>query len=239
MQVYARTEFPRLIFGTWVIEVFHSQSKPNQQIQRSEVTGKLVAEHHTPHEKPKSDQARQSGSEQRWSRLVKREIFSIWCYVICRWLSKVEVPQWGTFSRTHRVALYWLFDRISLDAKIQIHFIDSKHQQIADIVTKGNFTVMSGTISSFVEHLPFHFSLLQRRRQDCGISKTQQRWTWLQLSRQVPPPWTIRLRRKARRYSNHLQGNLTRGQEEIQNPTQRRVLKEGWKMHTLAGWWLE
>ena len=47
-----------------------------------------------------------------------------------------------------------------------------KHQQIADIVTKGNFSVMSGTTSSFVEHLPFHFSLLQRRRQDCGKSKT-------------------------------------------------------------------
>ena len=28
-------------------------------------------------------------------------------------------------------------------------------------------------------------------------------------------------------YSKHLQGNLPRGQEEIQNPTQRRVLKEG------------
>ena len=33
-------------------------------------------------------------------------------------------------SRTHRVALDWLFDRINLDPKIQI----------ADILTKGNFT---------------------------------------------------------------------------------------------------
>ena len=32
---------------------------------------------------------------------------------------------------------------------------------------------------------------------------------------------------------------LTRGQEDVQNPTQRRILKKGWKMHTLAGWWLE
>ena len=44
--------------------------------------------------------------------------------------------------------------------------------------------------------------------------------------------------------TNHTQkslphGNLTRGQIEIQNPTQRRVLKEGWKMHTLTGWWLK
>ena len=42
-------------------------------------------------------------------------------------------------SRTHRVALDWLFDRINLDPKIQIWYIDTKHQ-IADILTKGNFT---------------------------------------------------------------------------------------------------
>ena len=42
-------------------------------------------------------------------------------------------------SRTHRVALDWLFDRINLDSKIQIRHIDTKHQ-LADILTKGNFT---------------------------------------------------------------------------------------------------
>ena len=42
-------------------------------------------------------------------------------------------------SRTHRVALDWLFDRISLDPKIQIKYIDTKNQ-LADISTKGNFT---------------------------------------------------------------------------------------------------
>ena len=42
-------------------------------------------------------------------------------------------------SRTHRVALDWLFDRINLDAKIQIKYIDTK-TQLADILTKGNFT---------------------------------------------------------------------------------------------------
>ena len=51
-------------------------------------------------------------------------------------------------SRTHRVALDWLFDRINLDLKIQIKFIDTKIQlkhidtknQLADILIKGNFT---------------------------------------------------------------------------------------------------
>ena len=42
-------------------------------------------------------------------------------------------------SRTHRVALDWLFDRVNLDSKIQIKYIDTKNQ-LADILTKGNFT---------------------------------------------------------------------------------------------------
>ena len=42
-------------------------------------------------------------------------------------------------SRTHRVALDWLFDRINLDPKIQIKYIDTKNH-LADILTKGNFT---------------------------------------------------------------------------------------------------
>ena len=41
-------------------------------------------------------------------------------------------------SRTHRVTLDWLFDRINLDSKIQIKYIDTKNQ-LADILTKGNF----------------------------------------------------------------------------------------------------
>ena len=42
-------------------------------------------------------------------------------------------------SRTQRVALDWLFDRINLNSKIQIKYIDTKNQ-LADILTKGNFT---------------------------------------------------------------------------------------------------
>ena len=41
-------------------------------------------------------------------------------------------------SRTHRVALDWSFDRINLDPKIQIKYIDTKNQ-LADILTKGNY----------------------------------------------------------------------------------------------------
>ena len=40
---------------------------------------------------------------------------------------------------TELVALDWFFDRIHLDPKIQIKYIDTKNQ-LADILTKGNFT---------------------------------------------------------------------------------------------------
>ena len=42
-------------------------------------------------------------------------------------------------SRTHRVALDWLFDKINLDQKNQIKHVDTKHQ-LADFLTEGNFT---------------------------------------------------------------------------------------------------
>ena len=52
---------------------------------------------------------------------------------------KGRSPTMRHLSRTHRVALDWLFDRINLDPKIQIRYIDTKHQ-LADILTKGTFT---------------------------------------------------------------------------------------------------
>ena len=48
-------------------------------------------------------------------------------------------PTMRHVSRTHRVALDWLFDRINLDPTVQIKYIDTKNQ-LADILTKGNFT---------------------------------------------------------------------------------------------------
>ena len=42
-------------------------------------------------------------------------------------------------SRTHRFALDSLFDTFNLDSKIQIQYVDTKHQ-LADILTKRSFT---------------------------------------------------------------------------------------------------
>ena len=56
-----------------------------------------------------------------------------------RWSLKGRSPTMRHVSRTHRVALDWLFDRINLDSKIQIKYIDTENQ-LADILTKGNCT---------------------------------------------------------------------------------------------------
>ena len=58
---------------------------------------------------------------------------------VIKMIIKGRSPTMRHVSRTHRVALDWSFDRINLDPKNQIKYIDTKNQ-LADILTKGNFT---------------------------------------------------------------------------------------------------
>ena len=58
---------------------------------------------------------------------------------VIKMIMKGRSPTMRHVSRTHRVAFDWLFDRINLDPKIQIKYIDTKNQ-LADILTKGSFT---------------------------------------------------------------------------------------------------
>ena len=58
---------------------------------------------------------------------------------VIKMIIKGRSPTMRHVSRTHRVALDWLFDRINLDSKIQIKYIDTKNQ-LTDILTKGSFT---------------------------------------------------------------------------------------------------
>ena len=58
---------------------------------------------------------------------------------VIKMIIKGRSPTMRHVSRTHRVALDWLFERINLDPKIQIKYIDTKNQ-LPDILTKGNFT---------------------------------------------------------------------------------------------------
>ena len=52
---------------------------------------------------------------------------------------KGRSPMMRHVSRTHRVALDWLFDRINLDPKIQVKYVDTK-DQLADLLTKESFS---------------------------------------------------------------------------------------------------
>ena len=58
---------------------------------------------------------------------------------VIKMIIKGRGPTMSHVSRTHRVALDWLLDGIDLDSKIQIRYVDTKHQ-LAEILTKGNFT---------------------------------------------------------------------------------------------------
>ena len=84
-----------------------------------------------------------------WTMLISSNVHSsrqeaLLCIIedneaVIKMIMKGRSPTVRHVSRTHRVALDWLFDRINLDPKIQIKYIDTKNQ-LADILTKGNFT---------------------------------------------------------------------------------------------------
>ena len=57
---------------------------------------------------------------------------------VIKMIIKGRSPTMRHVSRTHRVALDWLFDKINLDSKIQIKYVDAKNQ-LADILTKCDF----------------------------------------------------------------------------------------------------
>ena len=57
---------------------------------------------------------------------------------VIKMINKGRSPTMRHVSRIHRVALDWLFDRINLDPKIQIKYIDTKNQ-LADILNQRKF----------------------------------------------------------------------------------------------------
>ena len=59
--------------------------------------------------------------------------------VVIKMIIKGRSPSMRHVSRTLRVGLDWLFDRINLDPKIQMRYIDTNHK-LADILTKDSVT---------------------------------------------------------------------------------------------------
>ena len=58
---------------------------------------------------------------------------------VIKMIIKGRSPTMRHVSRTHRVAPDWLFDRINVEPKIQIKYVETK-DQLADILTKGSFS---------------------------------------------------------------------------------------------------
>ena len=58
---------------------------------------------------------------------------------VIKMIIKGRSPTMRHVTITRSVALDWLFNRINLESKIQIKYIDTKNQ-LADMLTKGNFT---------------------------------------------------------------------------------------------------
>ena len=90
--------------------------------------------------------------------------------VVIKMIIKGRSPTMRHVSQTHRVAIDRLFDRINLDPKIQIKYIDTKNQ-VADILTKRNFT------RDEWNHLLCLFNISHFSSTDCSVvmSKTTQK----------------------------------------------------------------
>ena len=124
------------------------------------------------------------------------------------------------------------------------------------MLTKGNFTrdEWGNFLHLFnISHFSYTCCAKNSSLMSCTITvaKRMQGETWevrivaksestaMNLSSHVPTRCSsakVRLHPIVRGYSQ-LRGSLKAAWEEIRNPTQRRVLKCGCKMHTLAGWW--
>ena len=101
---------------------------------------------------------------------------------VIKMIIKGKSPTMKHVSRTHRVALDWLFGRINLDPKIQIKDIDTKNQ-LTDMPTKGNAKKESGEeritaksrpmMSLIARALPQLFHLLHQKTRGREVIKVK------------------------------------------------------------------
>ena len=143
MLVCVWTVYLRLTFGIWTLKCWERLQE--YQYQPKHAHGKPVL-------RPKS--------RPRWNKYwIRMSICRTWIKLLRthnslrknhsyifedneaakEMIIKDRSPTMRLVSRTHRVALNWLFDRINFDPKVQIKYVESKNQ-IADILTKGSFT---------------------------------------------------------------------------------------------------
>ena len=110
-----------------MIQVFHSEQNKNRRTQER-ATGKPVSNRQVKHALYTIPIKHTNVIPTNIGR-IPSNTKKFWF----QWLWKVEVPQWDMF--------HWpteLFDGMNLVPKIQIRYIDTKHQ-LADMLTKGNY----------------------------------------------------------------------------------------------------
>ena len=139
-------------------------------------------------------------------------------------------------SRTHRVALDWLFDRINLDAKIQIKYVESKNQH-ANILTKGSFTRNEWYNLLHLFHIlndtTFSCSLFSNSHSFLSAGKQSEMWKALRLgSTRDSQVWTLEERStKSGWYSvQHASGNGENTSEDSEGLSETHA--SGNRQHT-------
>ena len=117
---------PALDLWDLVIEVFHSSPK--------QILGNLLRD--TPSNKHTQNKTKVPTLELcNIDCVCRTQIFliSVRCSTLLRTARLIKMiikgrsPTMRHVSRTHRVALDWLFDRINVDPQIQIKYVDIKH----------------------------------------------------------------------------------------------------------------
>ena len=219
-------DFLLLIYGIVVTEVLRSNStKPPTNPAAGNCSRKSQIQHQTKG-KPRCGAIVACGL-----RHHKRTLFSRWLSVVHLW------RQWSSdqndhqgqksnneirVSRTHRVALDWLFDRINLDTRIQIKHVDTENQ-LADMLTKGNFTrdEMSGTIL-FICWISW-------------ISRCSPAAIFFQTEGRVSCPRELKkaLRKMSRQWPSRDQWIWCQGTSWVR----RKILRKIWVIQ--RGWWIK
>ena len=141
--------FPALDLWDLVIEVFHSKSNQthrNQQARGSRcMTKRPEKRTNSQNKTPVSKESLELSNIEFVSSSVNSSHQGAKLYIfednktVIKMIIEGRSLTMRHVSRTRRVALDWLFDRINLDSQIQVKHADSKNQ-LADILTKGNFT---------------------------------------------------------------------------------------------------